>query len=217
MPPKHSMLCRSFSEDGYCKYGNNCIHAHFKHEMKPQPCRARHCKNSGKCRFLHHDETVDQYCTRLYIVFPEPVYWKGEVVQNPFCQLCQTVIEGTECPHQDCTYVHCTEQLRRRVNGETQQETFDRLVREGKEKAEKKAAKIAQKAEKDADEAAFNEAKAMLDNYVKADKIFDRMGALTDQEFIRGLDAIKSRLTLVQLEQFMQEFAYRQIFGDVAQ
>jgi hypothetical protein len=166
---------------------------------------------------MHAGETVDQYCARLHIVFPEPVYWKGEVVQNPFCQVCQTVIDGTACPHLDCTYVHCAEQLRRRVNGETQQETFDRLVREAHEKAEKKAAKTAQKADKDAEETAFIEAKKALDDYVKSDKIFDRMGALTDEEFIRGLEAIKSRLTPNQLEQFMQEFAYRQIFDGVTQ
>ena len=65
VPKRKLELCRSFSETGFCHYGENCFFAHGLAELqqhqptlKKKMCRNyhqhRYCKFGSRCNFVHN-------------------------------------------------------------------------------------------------------------------------------------------------------------------
>lgn len=67
-------LCRSFTENGLCKYGGKCQFAHGQEELrdlsrhpkyKTEPCRTFHtigfCPYGTRCHFVHNNEEEKQF------------------------------------------------------------------------------------------------------------------------------------------------------------
>ncbi|XP_077422170.1 mRNA decay activator protein ZFP36L2-A [Vanacampus margaritifer] len=70
-------LCRSFTENGTCKYGGKCQFAHGAEELrdlsrhpkyKTEPCRTFHtigfCPYGIRCHFVHNNEEENNYLSR---------------------------------------------------------------------------------------------------------------------------------------------------------
>lgn len=66
-------MCRSFAENGYCRYGDKCQFAHGLSELratsrhpryKTEMCKAFHstgfCAYGARCNFIHKDADLDQ-------------------------------------------------------------------------------------------------------------------------------------------------------------
>jgi hypothetical protein len=96
-----TQLCNIFETDGTCKFGDVCLYAHGKHELRTAPkhpkyktelCRSYHstgeCPYGIKCRFIHNFEEASagnwkQWMTQLdkfreeKLVDPDKWYGSG--------------------------------------------------------------------------------------------------------------------------------------------
>ena len=137
--------------EGCCSHGKNCPFAHFSDQLCPTVCRfGKGCRTGKKCIGIHPDESKADYMRRRNITLQESVYWKGDDglkrVENPFCQVCVSVVNGVDCPHLNgseeegtlCTFAHNAAQLRRKLDGLSMEESWDSLLAQAIAKKQKK-------------------------------------------------------------------------------
>jgi len=160
MSKKFTQPCERIMTEGCCLFGSKCQFAHFSDQLCPTECRfGKGCRTGKKCIGIHPSESKADYLRRRHITLQDKVFWKGndglKMVENPFCQVCKSLIDGVECPHEHgseeegtkCTFAHNAAQLRRRLNGFSQEESWNSLLAEAIEKKQKKEEKARQAAE----------------------------------------------------------------------
>ncbi|KMS94046.1 hypothetical protein BVRB_025340, partial [Beta vulgaris subsp. vulgaris] len=90
-------LCRSYSDNGYCRYSNKCQFAHGLQDLRPvvrhRRWKTEKCKNflngscpyGSRCDFIHHDDLIYTASDPLVPLFTESPsrQFRGLSVKSP--------------------------------------------------------------------------------------------------------------------------------------
>jgi len=116
-------LCESVSTGNPCRHKNNCRFAHSLDEINIQDCphreRCGFVKNrrgvfynsEGKfCRFIHPEETRENYFSRNEIVVKVPECKPAQPCKLR-TKICNSILKGFRCERRHCDFAHNEEEL----------------------------------------------------------------------------------------------------------